>query len=57
MGGGGVLRKHRISKQFVLRKIKKILGIIHKKITKHCKNKNDKDEIGNILLKHVFTGL
>jgi hypothetical protein len=27
------------------------------KITKHDKKKNDKDVIGNILLKHVFTNL
>ena len=27
------------------------------KITKHDKKKNDKDEIGNILLKHVLTCL
>jgi hypothetical protein len=27
------------------------------KITKHGKKKNDMDEIGNIMLKHVFTSL
>jgi hypothetical protein len=27
------------------------------KITKHDKKKNDKDVIGNILLKHIFTNL
>jgi hypothetical protein len=31
--------------------------ICFKKITKHGKKKSDKDEIGNIVLKHVFTGV
>jgi hypothetical protein len=51
--------KNRISKQFVLRKVKRYGGVIHleAKITKHGKKKKDKDKIEIILLKHVFTGL
>jgi hypothetical protein len=54
-----IKEKNRISKQFILRKVKRYGGVIHleAKITKHGKKKKDKDKIENILLKHVFTGL
>jgi hypothetical protein len=51
------VKKNQISKQFVFRKIKRNRGEFKAKITKHGKKKNDKDEIGNIPLKHVFTSL
>jgi hypothetical protein len=46
---------NRISKQFVFKKDTE--ASFKTKITNHGKKKNDKDEIGNILLKHAFTSL
>jgi hypothetical protein len=53
------LEKNRITKQFVLRKIKRypVVTLFKAKISNHGKKKNVKDEIENILLKHVFTSL
>jgi len=49
-------KKIGFQKQFVLRKIKIARRTQFKaKIAKHRKKKNDTDEIGNVLLKHVFT--
>jgi hypothetical protein len=48
--GGGGLEKKSIPKQFALRKIKRYPGIVQREITKQGKKKNDKDEIGNLLL-------
>ena len=42
------------SKQFGLRKLKDTETKLKAKIKKHGEKKNDKDEIGNNLLKHVF---
>ena len=52
-------KKNRITRQFVLRKIKRypVVTLFKAKISKHGKKKNFKDEIENILLKHVFTSL
>ena len=45
-------------KTFCIKKNQKTLRHNSKaKIAKHGKKKNDKDEIGNIMLKHVFTSL
>jgi hypothetical protein len=54
--GAFFLEKNQISKQLILRKIKSYLRR-YLKVKLHGKKKNDKDEIGNILLKHVFTSL
>ena len=48
-------KKNRISKQFVFKKDTE--ASFKTKITNHGKKKNDKDEIGDILLKHAFTSL
>ena len=55
--GWGYKENNRISKQFVLRKTKRYRWQFKARITKDGKNKNDKDEIGNILLKHMSTSL
>ena len=53
--GGGV--KH-IEFQNNMQKIKRYRGVIQSEnITKHGTKNNDKDEIRNILLKHVLTRL
>ena len=52
--GAGFLRKQNlISKQFVLKKNQKILW----RKLQNGKKKNEKDEIENILSKHVSTSL
>jgi hypothetical protein len=51
-------KKNRISKQFALRKIKRYEGIIQSENYKTFqKEKNDKDQIGNIQLSNIFTSL
>jgi hypothetical protein len=59
-GGGGVFcrKKNWISKQFALRKIKRYEGIIQSENYKTFqREKNDKDQIGNIQLSNIFTSL
>jgi hypothetical protein len=55
VSGIPAISKNRISKQFVFKKDTE--ASCKTKITNHGKKKNDKDEIGNILLKHAFTSL
>jgi hypothetical protein len=54
---GGGLEKKSIPKQFALRKIKRYPGIVQREITKQGKKKNDKDEIGNLLLRRFFQSI
>ena len=55
---GGTRHFHKGDPFFFLeKKIKRYRGIFKAKITKDGKKKNDKDKIGNLLFKHIFTSL
>ena len=56
-GAHFLIGKNRISKQFVLRKIKRYWDVIQSKNYKHGKRKMTRTKIGNILLKDIFTSL